>query len=196
MSTTETTPAKPKPREPQEHIVAGVSGGKGGGSATASLGRERWIDWFPNATPTLTIEDLVARTRDLGIEPVSTTTVRAWQRDRLLPLPARRREGTRTFAVYPAVALAVIERVRNLQAAGLTLEQIRPVIRGAVRAWSDPDPLELETAIREAARAQETLTGLPVAQVVVTFSAIGGMAESYAFEITPPSRTDACSVNS
>ena len=185
MPTTEAAPAKSKPREPQEHLAAGVSGGKGDGAATANLGRERWIDWFPNATPTLTIEDLVARTRDLGIEPVSTTTVRAWQRDRLLPLPARRREGTRTLAVYPAVALAVIEHVRNLQAAGLTLEQIRPVIRGAVRAWSDPDPLGLETAIREAARAQETLTGLPIAQVVVTFTAIGGMAESYAFEITP-----------
>ena len=181
MPTTE-----PKSATPRDHrgipIATTV---RGTSRVTANLGPERWIDWFPDATPSLTIEELAAGTRDRGIEPVSTTTVRAWQRDRLLPLPARRREGTRTLAVYPRVALAVIERVRNLQAAGLTLEQIRPVIRGAVRAWSDPDPLGLEPAIREAARAQETLAGLPVAQVVVTFTAIGGMAESYAFEITP-----------
>jgi len=179
--TTETTPDTPTPPEPQGIPIAATV--RGTSRVTADLGPERWIDWFPDAMPTLTIDELATGTRDLGVEPVTATTIRAWQRDRLLPLPARRRKGTRTFAVYPTVALAVIERVRNLQAAGLTLEQIRPLIRGAVRSWSDPDPLGLEPAIREAARAQKTLTGLPVARVVVTFTTEWGVAESYTFPI-------------
>ncbi len=92
--------------------------------------KETWLDWFPESEPEFPIGKLLDRTRNMDIEPVDQSTLRFWQKIGLIPHPERRRDGTGTIAMYPAVALAVIERIRDRQKAGLTLKEIRPILRG------------------------------------------------------------------
>jgi len=143
--------------------------------------RETWSDWFPDSEPKFPIGKLLEFTRDMGIEPVDQSTLRFWQKIGLIPHPERRRDGTGTIAMYPAVALAVIERIRNLQKAGLTLKEIRPILRGMVATWNDPDPLGMKPALIEAAHKHAELAGVPVAHVTVTFTDTVGTEASYVY---------------
>jgi DNA-binding transcriptional MerR regulator len=150
-------------------------------NVTAKLGPELWTDWFPDSEPRFPIGELLELTHDMDIEPVDRSTLRFWQKIGLIPHPVRRRDGTGTIAMYPAVALTVIERIRNLQKAGLTLKEIRPLLRGMVATWNDPDPLGMKPALIEAARTQAELAGVRVDHVTVTFTDTVGTEASYVY---------------
>ncbi len=96
-------------------------------------GRETWGDWFPNDEPRLSVDDLLRIANDMGLD-LDLSTLRFWQTEGILPYPNRRRIGTGTYAVYPGVALAVIERIRAMQKSGLTLKEI------ALASDCPPDP--------------------------------------------------------
>lgn len=148
---------------------------------TITSKRETWANWFPDSEPEFPIGKLLDLTRYMDIEPVDQSTLRFWQKIKLIPYPERRRDGAGTVAMYPAVAAAVIERIRDRQKAGLTLKEIRPVLRGMVATWSDPDPLNMKPALIEAAHKQAALAGVPVARVTVTFADIVGTEASYVY---------------
>jgi len=143
--------------------------------------KETWRDWFPESEPKFPIGKLLDLTHDMDIEPVDRSTLRFWQKIGLIPHPVRRRDGTGTIAMYPAVALAVIERIRNLQKAGLTLKEVRPLLRGMVATWNDPDPLSMKPALIEAARKHAELAGVRVDHVTVTFTDTAGTEASYVY---------------
>ena len=143
--------------------------------------RETWRNWFPESEPEFPIGKLLDLTHYMDIEPVDQSTLRFWQKIGLIPHPERRRDGAGTIAMYPAVALAVIKRIRDRQKAGLTLKEIRPILRGMVATWSDPDPLSMKAALIEAARKQAELAGVPVAHVTVTFTDTAGTEASYIY---------------
>ncbi len=148
---------------------------------TATTPKETWRDWFPDSEPKFPIGKLLELTHAMDIEPVDRSTLRFWQKIGLIPHPVRRRNGTGTIAMYPAVALAVIERIRNLQKAGLTLKEVRPLLRGMVATWNDPDPLSMKPTLIEAARKQADLAGVPVDHVTVTFTDTAGTEASYVY---------------
>jgi DNA-binding transcriptional MerR regulator len=155
--------------------------------------RETWADWFPESDPTLPIGKLLEHTHHMGIEPVDQSTLRFWQKVGILPHPVRRKTGTGLQAVYPTVALAVIERIRNLQKVGLTLKEIRPLIRGMVATWNDPDPLGIKATLLEAAEKQHELAGVPIARVTVTFTDSVGTEISYQYH--PDAETSRAELN-
>jgi DNA-binding transcriptional MerR regulator len=143
--------------------------------------KETWADWFPDSEPRLTFHELDNHIRSMGVDPVAPSAMRFWQKQGLVPYPVRRRHGDAQYAVYPAVALAVIERIRNLQKAGLSLEQIRPLIRGMVATWNESDPLEIRDALMEAVVKQAELGGVAITHVTVTFTDITGVDTSYQY---------------
>jgi DNA-binding transcriptional MerR regulator len=143
--------------------------------------RETWRDWFPDSEPRFPIGKLLDLTHDMDIEPVDQSTLRFWQKIGLIPYPERRRDGGGTISMYPAVAAAVIERIRDRQKAGLTLKEIRPILRGMVATWNDPDPLNMKPALIEAAHKHAALAGVPVSHVTVTFTDAVRTEASYVY---------------
>ena len=151
------------------------------GYGRTPIDKETWRTWFPDAEPTLSIGRLVDFTHDMGIEPIDQSTLRFWQKDGILPHPTRQKVGTGMHAVYPSVALVFIERIRNLQKAGLTLKEIKPLIRGMAAAWNDPDPLSIRDTLIEAAKRQADLGGVPIVLIQVTFVDDVGTNTSYQY---------------
>jgi DNA-binding transcriptional MerR regulator len=148
---------------------------------TTTTKRQTWTDWFPDSEPRLTFHELDDHIRSMGLDPVAPSAMRFWQKQGLVPYPVRRRRGNTQYALYPSVALAVIERIRNLQRAGLSLEQIRPLIRGMVATWNESDPLRIRDALMEAAAKQAELGGVAIAHVTLTFTDTTGVDTSYQY---------------
>jgi hypothetical protein len=144
--------------------------------------RETWRDWFPNDKPKLSVDDLLQIANDMDLD-LDLSTLRFWQTEGILPYPNRRKIGTGTYAVYPAVALLVIERIRVMQKSGLTLKEIAPRVQGILATWNDPDPFNLGPAIRTATRQYEERFGVTVAQVMVTFTSTTRDDGSYVFTL-------------
>jgi DNA-binding transcriptional MerR regulator len=123
------------PRTPQDRPLTGSAAGTS--HATGELTtRESWTDWFPNAEPTLTIEEVVAALRERGVDDITVSNIRAWQRDLVLPAPLRRQIGTGrggVHALYPREAIGAIAQVRAFQRDGHTLEEINPKLRSWTR---------------------------------------------------------------
>ena len=144
--------------------------------------KETWRDWFPNAEPTLTVDELLTELQDSGID-VDRSTLRFWQKEGILPHPERRRIGTGTYAMYPPVAMALISDIRNMQARGSQLKVIKPWIRGIAITLQQPDPLGLSKPVTAAARQHEERTGEKVERAVVTFTDSEGTETSYVVSI-------------
>lgn len=145
--------------------------------------RETWLEWFPDAEPELTFDELDKHIRETGVEPVTAPTLRAWQNTGLLPYPLRRRHGKAQYALYPRAAVKVIEHVRILQGQGLSLKEIRPLVRGIAATRNDPDPLNIRSALIDAARLQANMGGAPITQVTVTFIDSTGIDTAYQYRV-------------
>jgi len=148
---------------------------------TTTSKRETWTDWFPDSEPRLTFHELDDHIRSMGLDPVAPSAMRFWQKQGLVPYPVRRRRDNAQYALYPSVALAVVERIRNLQRAGLSLEQIRPLIRGMVATWNESDPLGIRDALMDAAIKQAEQGGVTIAHVTLTFTDTTGIDTSYQY---------------
>jgi len=104
----------------------------------ASAKRDTWEDWLPEGAPApdrfLTRDELVDRLRHYGID-VDARDLRFWENSGVLPRPVKRRHNGATWALYPDwgvspnAYLYLIRRLRQLQAAGQSLQQIAPRIR-------------------------------------------------------------------
>lgn len=89
--------------------------------------RETWADWFPDEEPTLTIDDVMDRLQERGIDDVTVENIRLWQHQRVLPAPIRRQVGTGKGgirALYPPQAVNAIAGIRPLQRHGIPLRKI------------------------------------------------------------------------
>lgn len=94
---------------------------------------------------------------------VSTDTLRHYERNGVLPLPAR---SANDYRVYPPEALERVRLIRRALAIGFTLEELRPILevrdRGGapcrnVRALADTKLEALEAHIRELAGLRDEL---------------------------------------
>ncbi len=141
--------------------------------------RETWADWLPHHPPALTIDELLERVRERGID-CDLRTLRSWQTQGVLPYPIRERKGSGVYAIYPGAAVYFIELLREMQTHGLKLQDIGPRLRARADGNSDRDlHQELITTIQKAARLQAQISGVEVKVTHVTFTDDVGMKMSY-----------------
>jgi len=96
--------------------------------------RETWRDWWPNWMPEsspqprlLTREEVVKALRDQGVE-ISTTKLRFWEQQRILPrpnhhLPPGATDG-KARALYPEWSMQAIKDLLSLVVKGASLAEI------------------------------------------------------------------------
>lgn len=133
-------------------------------AATAAKNRETWFDHRPADWPKPDPADLLDRPeliealRERGVE-VDEVALVFWEKRGILPRPARRWRDGAPRALYPQHAVSAVAHLRELQAAGRSLEDIAPLMRAWTLApiqWEDPYAKPLTTvraALLELARA-------------------------------------------
>jgi len=124
----------PWPPTPPRSTVVSVAGDdpSGGTHVTAASTKQTWRDWMPEGTPEpkglLSRDELVDRLRYYRIE-ADATDLRFWEQRGILPRPVRQRRDGAIRTTYPEWVISLVRRIRQLQAEGFSLEQIRPRIR-------------------------------------------------------------------
>jgi len=145
--------------------------------------REYWRDWISNQTPTLSVDELLQRVQERGVD-CDLRTLRSWQNQRVLPFPIRQYRDDALYAVYPAAAIDFIARIRDMQAHGLQLQAIGPRLRAWAKGYGDRDVYtELKNTLRKAVDLERQITGVPVRKAELTFTDDVGVTNSYT--ITP-----------
>ncbi len=105
-----------------------------------------WIDVLPPGAPRpdldglLTRQELIEDLHDRGVE-VDEIALVYWERRGILPRAIRTRRGGRPYALYPHYAFEAVKHLRQLQAAGKSLEEIAPFMKMWALApvqWEDP----------------------------------------------------------
>jgi hypothetical protein len=98
-------------------------------TATTKPKPQTWLDWMPPGAPepqVLSLPELLEALREQrGIE-ITEYTLEHYRRNNVLPRPVRRRHGGVTQAVYPAWFVDAIAHLKDMQAQGKTLDEIRP----------------------------------------------------------------------
>ncbi len=145
--------------------------------APAKPKSESWRDFAEESLPWLTRDELTARLRDDGVD-VSARTLAYWESENVLPRPIRRWVAGAPRATYPERAVWAVGYVRRLQAEGLELPRIGPMVRSILRVARghdavtaeeqhrnrdlyQPDPEEAEPILAELARRHVRLRGGP-----------------------------------
>jgi len=141
--------------------------------------RESWTDWLPNQAPTLSVEELLQRVQERGVD-CDLRTLRSWQNQRVLPFPIRQYRDDALYAVYPLAAIDFIARLRDMQAHGLKLQAIGPRLRAWAKSYGDRDLYtELTNTLRKAAELEHQITGVTVRKAELTFTDDAGVTNSY-----------------
>jgi len=113
---------------------------------TAKENRATWFDDVPDYLRDMPIEGLYTREevlgslQDRGVD-VNEVTLVYWEKAGILPRPIRRHRDNAPRALYPPWAVDAIEHLRDLQAQGRTLDQIKPLMQAhklAAVMWQDP----------------------------------------------------------
>lgn len=90
-----------------------------------------WVEWMPDDAPEpqlLSHEELLKAVGERGID-ITQYTLDHYRRIGVLPRPVRRRYRGVTQAVYPAWYIGAIAHLKQLQAEGKSLEEIKPWMR-------------------------------------------------------------------
>jgi len=94
--------------------------------------KETWRDWMPEGAPEperlLSRDELVDRLGYYHVE-ADATDLRFWEQKGILPRPVRQRRDGAMRTTYPEWVISLVQRIRQLQAEGFSLEQIRPRLR-------------------------------------------------------------------
>lgn len=178
--------------------------------------KETWLDWFPDADPALTLDDVIEGLRDRGVEDVTADQIRFWQRERVIPSPIRRKPdkaASRARALYPPHAIGVIRVVRDMQHNGAGLrfiggelakqfnasadlpdhERLSMDILDVLSSWhaasKSHDPA-MTTAIKSAAEREAQRRGVPIRDVSVTFTDTEGQTATYVFRLDTGDQED------
>jgi len=179
-----------------------------GVSATAS-DRQTWRDWqHPNAPdpdPLLTRDQFLQHLDAKGIA-ADERNLLYWQSQDVIPYAERRRIGRVGYAYYPAWMIDIVGALRDLQAEGAKLEEIRVRLRQLARTITAPGLAGTTggvggtsgsltvTPATATARADATLTGeravpatVSVAVTQVEFSVLAEtIARTYEANSGPP----------
>lgn len=155
--------------------------------------RETWFDHRPADWPKpdpadlLDRQELIEALRDRGVA-VDEVALVFWEKRGILPRPARRWRDGAPRALYPQHAVDAVAHLRELQAAGRSLEDIAPLMRVWALAdvqWEDPYSKPLTTA-RAALLELAHALNMDPAGIRVGFLDDTG-AEFWAHEVSVPS---------
>src|SRR5687767_7574568 len=98
--------------------------------------RETWQDWWPNEPSDpehlLTREEVLAQLGQEGFV-VSEESLRHWQALGAVPYAVRQWHNGATRALYPQRMLTVLRTLRNLQADGKKMSEVREHLRNSFR---------------------------------------------------------------
>lgn len=129
---------------------------------------QTWLDWLPEGAPepqVLSLPELLEALRDQrGIE-ITPYTLEHYRRNNILPRPISRRHGGVTQSVYPMWFVDAIAYLKDMQAQGKSLEEIKPWMRSWALVgipWSDPlaEPrINARTALTALVRAHGITAG-------------------------------------
>jgi len=144
--------------------------------------KETWFDGLPDYLREMPVEGMYTRAevlgslQDRGVD-VNEITLVYWEKSGILPRPIRRHRDNAPRALYPPWAVDAIEHLRELQAKGRTLDQIRPLMRArklAAVMWSDPLSAPLTDA-RTALLTVAEAAGVEAARITYTFTDDSGV---------------------
>jgi DNA-binding transcriptional MerR regulator len=162
---------------------------------TAKPKQPNWFDLLPDGAPRLPLEALLTREELLeGLHrrgvAVDQVTLMYWERRGVLPRAIRRYRDGRAHALYPPHAISAVAHLRELQAAGRTLEEISPLMRMwalSSIAWEDPLSKPLTRARAELLAVARSLgfLGKDVAGIRVAFTNDAG-EEVFSHEMPIP----------
>jgi DNA-binding transcriptional MerR regulator len=143
--------------------------------------------WWPDPEPLLTRGELVDRLRSTGVN-ITPRTLAFWEQQGVVPRAVRRFHNGKTQAVYPEWMIPLVTSVREMQQAGLSLEEIQGAIQvgidagewvlppGVTRAavhdrWRDYHDLAeaLGPVVAELSRRWERATGRNLTAVSIQF---------------------------
>jgi hypothetical protein len=127
-----------------------------------------WLDWMPEGAPIpdlLSHEELLDELHERGID-ISSYTLEHWRRNGILPRPVRRPHLSAVRPVYPSWFIPAIAHIRQQQANGKGLDEIRDAISPLLTMWAlsavqwrdvdlDAATAALDMALREYARASQ-----------------------------------------
>ncbi len=106
--------------------------------------RETWRDWMsPEAaepTELLSRDELINQLRQEGVK-VSAADLRNWQDDGIVPYGIRRWYQGATRTLYPSWMAHTIRELREMQAAGKALPEIKQSLRVATHRRTTPASL-------------------------------------------------------
>ena len=191
----------------------------GMGTAPAPTGRTTkgstatWRDWLPKGAPEpddlLTREEVLDRLRSWSVE-ATVNDLRYWEYEGILPRAVKRQHDGAVRAVYPEWFPHLVRHLRDLQAEGLTLNQITPRLRTHARLtlaieqasmstlardravrippWAkQPEDIQLgfdvAAALEKVADAHAKFRGVPVARIEVHVIGTDGRATKYPMPI-------------
>lgn len=137
--------------------------------------RETWRDWMspeaPEPTELLSRDELVNQLRQEGIK-VSAADLRNWQDDGIVPYGIRRWYQGATRTLYPPWMAYTIRELREMQATGLALPEIKQRLRVAARQRTTPIPLAGTAIGTSSSTATLTLSDSLSADVTETVSVV------------------------
>ena len=174
----------------------------GGATNGTKPKRATWRDaeWTPEGAsepePLLTRDEVLDRLAALR-SGVSTSVLRYWEREAVLPQPVRQSHKGAVRAVYPWWFPHAVAEVRRLQRLGLPLPEIAPHVRAFVRAglndvgaddpvgrWSDLDlPPAMTAELEQFARRYEQMVGTPVTGIEVLITDEHGNEAGYPLDL-------------
>ncbi|MDP9363481.1 MAG: hypothetical protein M3Q10_04495 [Chloroflexota bacterium] len=149
-----------------------------GSEAPSATKPKRWT-WFdhrpadwppPDPADLLDRQELLEELRDRGVE-VDDVALVFWEKSGVLPRPMRRWRDGAPRALYPRHAIDAVAHLRQLQAAGRSLDEIAPIMRAwelAPTQWEDPYSKPL-TAARAALLDLARALNIDPAVIRVTF---------------------------
>lgn len=138
--------------------------------------KRTWFDHRPPDWPPPDPADLLDRKellddlRERGVE-VDDVALVFWEKRGILPRPMRRWRDGAPRALYPHHAVDAVTHLRQLQAAGRSLDEIAPIMRAwelAPLQWDDPYRKPL-TAARAALLDFARAMNIDAAGIRVTF---------------------------
>lgn len=155
----------------------------------ARANTETWLALLPDGAPEpmlITRDELLGALAARGVD-INEGRLIFWEKAGILPRPTRRWHGGGPRAMYPAYAIDAVEHLRQLQAAGRTLEQIAPIMRTwavAQTDWRDhlSGPL---TQARDALYEVARLRGIKASGIRFAFTDDAGN-ELWSHELTIP----------
>lgn len=187
-------------------------------SEEAPAQRRTWAEWLSGPPDRhlslMTRKQFLDRLNEDNLR-VTRSTLAYWESEGILPagIPGRKDNSPQTF--YPSIAIEAVRRIRNLQARGDSLSQIKDAIQSLqIEHWADQmlTPYteeerrqhssemfrqildrrlaDIGPLVREIAELHQIVTRVEASSASITLSLADGQTAQYPIDLAPPSSSD------